>query len=55
MEILVKNIMKTADVNKIFLAIFERNYYDLYVHHFSWLWHVSIKSNGKGYNFSLPT
>ena len=37
MEILVKNIMKTADVNKTFLGIFERNYYDLYVHHFSWL------------------
>ena len=37
MEILVKYIMKTADVNKIFLAIFERSYYDLYMHPFLWL------------------
>ena len=26
MEILVKNIMKTADDNKLFLVIFERTY-----------------------------
>ena len=37
MEILVKNVMKTADVNKVFLAIFERSYYDLYMYHFLWL------------------
>ena len=37
MEILVKNVMKTADVNKIFLAIFERSYYDPYMYHFLWL------------------
>ena len=36
MEILVKNVMKTVDVNKIFLAIFE-SYYDLYMYHFLWL------------------
>ena len=36
MEILlVKHVMKTADV--IFLAIFERSYYDLYMYHFLWL------------------
>ena len=35
MEILVKN-MKTADFNKIFLAIFE-TYYDLFMYHFLWL------------------
>ena len=29
--------MKTADVNKLFLAIFERSYYDLYMYHFLWL------------------
>ena len=55
MEILIKNIMKTADVNKIFLAIFEKSYYDLYMHHFLWLQHVSIKSNDKGCNFALST
>ena len=36
MEILVKNVMKTVDVNKIFLAIFE-SYYDLHMYHFLWL------------------
>ena len=55
MEILVKYVMKTADVKKTFLAIFERSYYDLYMHHFLWLQHVSIKSNDKGCNFALPT
>ena len=29
--------MKTADVNKLFLAIFERSYYDLYIYHILWL------------------
>ena len=29
--------MKTADVNKLFLAIFERSYYDLYMYHILWL------------------
>ena len=37
MEILVKNVMKTADANKLFLTIFERTYYGLYVYHFLWL------------------
>ena len=37
MGILVKNVMKTADASKIFLANFEKSYYDLYVHHFLWL------------------
>ena len=37
METLVKNVMKTADISKIFLAIFEKSYFDLYVHHFLWL------------------
>ena len=37
MEILVKNVMKTVDVNKIFLAIFESSFNDIYTHHFSWL------------------
>ena len=37
MEILVKNVMKTVDVNKIFLAIFERSYSELYMYHFLWL------------------
>ena len=31
LEILVKNVMKTADANKLFLAIFERTYYGLYI------------------------
>ena len=55
MEILVKNVMKTADVNKIFLAIFKRSYYDPHMYHFSCLWHVSIKSNDKGCNFVVST
>ena len=46
MEILVKNFVKTANVNKIFLTIVERSYYDLYMHHFLWLEHVSIKRQG---------
>ena len=29
--------MKTADVNKLFLAIFKKGYYDLYMYHFLWL------------------
>ena len=37
MEILVKNVMKTADVNRFFLAIFERTYYGLDMYHFLWL------------------
>ena len=31
MEILVKNVMKTADANKLFSEIFERTYYGLYI------------------------
>ena len=57
MEILVKNVMKTADGIKLFLAIFERKrtYYGLYMYHFLCLWHVSVKSNDKWCNFALPT
>ena len=29
--------MKTADASKLFLAIFERSYYDLYMYDFLWL------------------
>ena len=60
MEILVKNIMKTADDNKLFLVIFERTYELVMVYvcislYFLWLWHVSIKSNYKGCDFAFPT
>ena len=58
MKILVNNVMKTADVNKIVLAIFERSWsmiYDLYMYHILPLYHVSIKSNDKGCNFAFPT
>ena len=34
MEILVKNVKKTADGIKLFLAIFEKTYYGLYMCHF---------------------
>ena len=34
MEILVKNVMKTVDANKVFLTIFEKTYYSLYMYHF---------------------
>ena len=37
MEVLVKNVIKTADGIKLFLAIFERTYYGLYMYHFLWL------------------
>ena len=33
----LKTLMKTADVNRHFLAIFERSYYDLYMYPFLWL------------------
>ena len=36
--------METAHVNKHFLAIFERSYYDLYINDFLWLYPVSIKN-----------
>ena len=55
MEILVKNVKKTADGIKLFLAIFERAYYGLYICQFLWLQHVSVKSNDKVRNFALPT
>ena len=54
MEILVRNVMKTADANKLFLAVFERTYYCLDMCHFLWLQHVSIKSNDKGFLFCAP-
>ena len=37
MVILVKNVTKITDVNKLFLAIFERSHYDLCMYHFLWL------------------
>ena len=37
MEILVKNIIKTADDIKLFSAIFQKTYYGLYMCHFLWL------------------
>ena len=46
MEILVKNVKKTADYINLFLAIFERTYYGLY---------MFVKSNDKVRNFALPT
>ena len=55
MDILVKDIKKTANGIKLFLAIFERTYYGLYMCHFLWLQHVSVKSNDKVRNFALPT
>ena len=55
MEILVKNVKKTADGIKLFLAIFEKTYYGLYMCHFLWMYHVSVKSNDKVCNFALPT
>ena len=54
MEILVKNVKKTADGIKLFLAIFERTYYGLYMCHILWLQHVSVKSNNNVRNFALP-
>ena len=55
MEILAKNVKKTADDIKLFSAIIERSYYGLYMCQFLWLPHVSVKSNDKGRNFALPT
>ena len=52
-EILVMSVMKTADVSKLFLAIFERTYDSLYICYFLWLQHVSIKSNDWRCNFAL--
>ena len=47
--------METTDVSKLFLAIFERTFYGLYMCHFLWLQHVSIKSNDTGFSkFALP-
>ena len=45
--------MKTADFGKLFLAIFERTYDGLYICHFLWLQHVSIKINNRECNFTL--
>ena len=42
--------MKTADFSKTLFS----NYDGLYICHFLWLQHVSIKSNDWGYNFALP-
>ena len=38
MEILVKNVKKTDDASKLFLAIFEKTYYRLYMYHSHSLW-----------------
>ena len=46
--------MKTADVSKFFLAIFERTYDGLYIYYFLWLQHVSIKNNDRRCSFALP-
>ena len=48
------SVMKTADVSKLFLAIFERTYDVPYICYFLWLQHVSIKSNVRRCNFALP-
>ena len=53
-KILVMSIMKTADVSKLFLEIFERTYDGQYICYFLWLQHVSIKSNDRRCNFALP-
>ena len=37
MEIVVKNVTKTADAKKLFLGIFERTYHGLYMYHFLWV------------------
>ena len=55
MEILVKNVKKTADSIKPSLAIFERTYYGLYMCQLLCLQHVSVESNNKVRNFALPT
>ena len=53
-EILVMSVMKTADVSKLFLAIFERTYDGLHIYYFLWLQHVSVKSNDRRCNFARP-
>ena len=47
------SVMKTADVSKLFLAIFEITYDGLYICYLLWLKHVSIKSNDRRCNFAL--
>ena len=37
--------MRTADVSKFLLAVFERPYDGLYISYFLWLQNVSIKKN----------
>ena len=54
MKILVMSVMKTADVSKIFLAIFKRTYNGLYIYYFFRLQQVPIKSNDQGCNFAFP-
>ena len=51
-KILVQSVMRTVDVSKPFVAIFERTYDGLYISHILWLQHVSIKSNDPGCNFT---
>ena len=47
MEILVVSVMKTADISKLFLAIFGRTYDGLYTCYVLRLQHVFIKSNDR--------
>ena len=51
-EILFMSVMKTADVSKLCLAIFERTYDGLHIYYFLWLQHVYIKSNDRRCNFA---
>ena len=55
MENLVKNVMKTADANKILSAIFERSYNDLYMHHFCGCSMSLSKVMTKGVILHCPT
>ena len=53
-EILVMSVIKTTDVSKLFLVIFERTYNGLYICYFLCLQHVSINSNDRRCDFALP-
>ena len=46
--------MKTTDVSKLSLVIFERIYNGPYLCHFLWLLPVSIKCNDWGCYYSIP-
>ena len=53
-EILVMSVIKTIDVSKLFLAIFERTSNGLYICYFLCLQHVSININDWRCDFALP-